>query len=63
MSSPAIDSRPSWLFRVIPALDTLRHYGREDARGDLIAGVTVATVAGMTRNSQLGRESMAGLLT
>ncbi len=45
MSSPAIPSRPSWLFRVIPALDTLRHYGREDARGDLIAGVTVATVA------------------
>ncbi len=45
MSSPAIASRPSWLFRVIPALDTLRHYGREDARGDLIAGVTVATVA------------------
>ncbi len=45
MSSPAIPLRPGWLFRVIPALDTLRHYGREDARGDLIAGVTVATVA------------------
>lgn len=45
MSSAAIPSRPGWLFRVIPALDTLRHYGRADARGDLIAGVTVATVA------------------
>ncbi len=45
MSSPALPSRPNWLLRVIPALDSLRTYSRADARGDLVAGVSVATVA------------------
>jgi len=38
-------ARPSLLFRLVPALDSLRSYGRREARGDLVAGLTVATVA------------------
>jgi SulP family sulfate permease len=38
-------SAPGFLFRVVPALDSLRRYTRRDARGDLVAGVTVAAVA------------------
>jgi len=34
-----------WLLRRIPAFDSLRHYTFKDARADLVAGVTVATVA------------------
>ena len=33
------------LYRRIPALGSLRHYSRDDARGDLIAGLSVAAVA------------------
>ena len=39
-SSPA-----SLLFRLVPALDSLRRYSRHEARGDVVAGITVATVA------------------
>lgn len=35
----------SWLYRTVPALDTLRGYSLQDARGDLVAGLTVAAVA------------------
>src|SRR4029079_17535542 len=35
----------SWLFRKVPALDSLRHYSTEFFRRDLIAGLTVAAVA------------------
>ena len=38
-------TRTLWLFRVVPALDSLRRYGGADARADLFAGLTVATVA------------------
>jgi SulP family sulfate permease len=41
----AATASPSLLFRVIPALDSLRRYSRSDARGDLVAGLTVAAVA------------------
>jgi sulfate permease, SulP family len=34
-----------WLLHRIPALGALRHYSFKDARADLVAGVTVATVA------------------
>jgi SulP family sulfate permease len=33
------------LFRFVPALDSLRHYSRRAFAADLVAGVTVATVA------------------
>jgi SulP family sulfate permease len=36
---------PERLYRLIPALDSLRNYGPVDARSDLIAGLTVAAVA------------------
>jgi len=38
----------SWkerFFRLVPALDSLRHYTKQDARSDVLAGLTVATVA------------------
>jgi sulfate permease, SulP family len=34
-----------WLFKRVPALDSLRHYSWTDFGSDLTAGVTVATVA------------------
>ncbi|MBC7854955.1 MAG: SulP family inorganic anion transporter [Pirellulaceae bacterium] len=34
-----------WLYRVVPALDSLRHYSFDIFRRDLIAGLTVAAVA------------------
>jgi SulP family sulfate permease len=37
--------RPPWIFRVVPAFDSLRQYGLADARADLFAGLTVAAVA------------------
>ena len=37
--------RPPWIYRVVPAFDSLRRYGLHDARADLIAGLTVAAVA------------------
>ena len=45
MASPAPTARPSLLLRRIPALNSLRHYSRAAARGDLVAGLTVAAVA------------------
>jgi SulP family sulfate permease len=41
----ATAASPSWIFRRIPALDVLRDYSWFQGRGDLIAGLTVATVA------------------
>ena len=38
----------SWkerFFRLVPALDSLRHYSARDARHDVLAGITVASVA------------------
>ena len=37
--------RPPWIFRVVPAFDSLRQYRLLDARADLLAGITVAAVA------------------
>jgi SulP family sulfate permease len=36
---------PSWLFRKVPALDSLAHYSLGIFRRDLVAGLTVAAVA------------------
>lgn len=36
---------PERLYRLVPALDSLRNYGPADARSDAIAGLTVAAVA------------------
>jgi SulP family sulfate permease len=44
MPSPN-QARPSLLFRLVPAFDSLRSYGAHEARSDLVAGLTVATVA------------------
>lgn len=33
------------IYKIIPALELLRHYRRSDARADVLAGLTVATVA------------------
>ncbi len=38
-------ARPGLLYRLVPALDSLRGYHRGNARGDLVAGLTVAAVA------------------
>src|SRR5688500_5974233 len=35
----------AWLFRKVPALDSLRHYSLDIFRRDLLAGLTVASVA------------------
>lgn len=46
MTDPAARSSPlEVLLRVVPALGSLRGYGFAEARGDLVAGVTVAAVA------------------
>ncbi|MBP8081425.1 MAG: SulP family inorganic anion transporter, partial [Arenimonas sp.] len=37
--------RPAWIYRKIPAFDSLRRYRLADARADLLAGITVAAVA------------------
>ncbi len=39
--SPALRT----LYKRIPALESLRHYTRQDARGDLVGGLSVAAVA------------------
>jgi sulfate permease, SulP family len=46
-SSAAATTSPwaAWLFRVVPALDSLRTYSVDTFRRDLIAGLTVAAVA------------------
>lgn len=38
-------ARPTGLYRLIPALDSLRNYRWVDARADFVAGLTVAAVA------------------
>lgn len=46
MPTPAArPTPPAPLFRLVPALDSLRHYRVADARADLVAGLTVAAVA------------------
>jgi len=40
-----IEARLPWLLRVVPALGSLRNYGRADAQADFVAGLTVAAVA------------------
>ena len=45
MTSTAHRSPGPWILRLVPALDSLRGYTGKDARADLVAGVTVATVA------------------
>ncbi len=45
MSIPRSHERPGGLLRRVPALESLRSYGREDARADLLAGLSVAAVA------------------
>ena len=37
--------RPTWIYRIVPAFDSLRGYRLPDARADLFAGITVAAVA------------------
>ena len=37
--------RSGLVWRLVPALDSLRRYGAEDARADAVAGLTVAAVA------------------
>src|SRR5688500_14001349 len=44
MSSGAAVRTP-WPLRVVPALDSLRRYGPREARSDVLAGLTVASVA------------------
>ena len=39
------EDRPPWIYRVVPAFDSLRRYSLPDARADLLAGITVAAVA------------------
>ncbi|MBK6350092.1 MAG: SulP family inorganic anion transporter [Steroidobacteraceae bacterium] len=39
------EDRPPWIYRFVPALDSLRRYRLTDARADLLAGITVAAVA------------------
>lgn len=44
-ATPGIRPLPQGWWRFVPALDALRDYTLHDARADLIAGLTVATVA------------------
>lgn len=41
----ATSARQSWLFKKVPALDSLRTYSLPSFRSDLLAGLTVAAVA------------------
>jgi SulP family sulfate permease len=41
----ALAPRPGFIWRLVPALDSLRSYGASDARADAVAGLTVAAVA------------------
>lgn len=46
MAIPTVRPSPlETLFRVVPAIGSLRQYGAGDARADLVAGLTVAAVA------------------
>jgi SulP family sulfate permease len=44
-SEPMRSERLAWLWRTVPALDSLRNYSLETLRRDLVAGLTVAAVA------------------
>jgi len=44
-TSDARSQRKPWLFRIVPALDSLRHYSSRAFVADAIAGLTVAAVA------------------
>ena len=39
------EDRPAWIYRKVPAFDSLRRYRLPAARADLFAGITVAAVA------------------
>lgn len=41
----ASSAHTPWIYRVVPAFDSLRRYGAADARADFLAGLTVAAVA------------------
>jgi sulfate permease, SulP family len=43
--TPASRAHAPWIYRVVPAFDSLRRYGLADARADFVAGLTVAAVA------------------
>src|SRR6266581_3503460 len=43
--APPLAGSAGWLFRHVPALDSLRHYSLRSLGRDLMAGLTVATVA------------------
>ncbi len=45
MTVPTQEDRPPWIYRLVPAFDSLRQYRLADARADLLAGITVAAVA------------------
>src|SRR5262245_15972414 len=46
VANPTARSTPlALLYRVVPAIDSLRRYGAAEARADFLAGVTVAAVA------------------
>jgi SulP family sulfate permease len=45
LPEPAPHGVKEWIFRVVPALGSLRTYSRADLGRDLVAGLTVATVA------------------
>lgn len=45
MSTPGPSSVAAAVYKIIPALDSLRRYSAADARSDLIAGLTVAAIA------------------
>src|SRR5256885_7570938 len=42
---PAMPGMAGWLFHYVPALDSLRTYSLRSLNADLMAGLTVATVA------------------
>ena len=45
MTVSSQEDRPPWIYRVVPAFNSLRRYRLTDARADLLAGITVAAVA------------------
>ena len=45
MTVTSQEDRPPWIYRVVPAFDSLRRYRLPDARADLLAGFSVAAVA------------------
>jgi SulP family sulfate permease len=62
----ASQRRYAWLYRIVPALDSLRGYSISDLRADLLAGLTVAMVAvpqAMAYASIAGMPAQNGLYT